>query len=149
MIAYVDEINKTGLAIALEDEPNQPDWNDAKTAISGLAPVSHGTWKMPTIDEWKQMFTGCGDTETQYDTWTHNKIDAKLTAAEGTPLSASLPEAEYGYGYWSDDVVTYSEVDYIEMVNVKSEYAAFESNSFVTSPFNPSSYYTRACLSTS
>lgn len=146
MIAYVDEINKTGLAIALEDEPYQPDWNDAKTAIDGYTPVSHGTWKMPTIDEWKQMFTGCGDTETQYDTWTHNEIDAKLTTAEGTPLSASLPEAEYGYGYWSDDVVTLSEVDYIEMVNVKSEYAAFESNSFVTSPFNPSSYYTRACL---
>lgn len=139
MIAYVDEINKKGLAIALEDNPTQSDWNDAKTAISAFAPVSHSTWKMPTIDEWKQILTGCGDAEPPYtiDAWTHSEIDAKLTAAEGSPLTAN------GNGYWSDDVVTYSGEDYIKIVDVNTEHVVFNSSSGVPDyPYNS----TRACL---
>lgn len=135
MIVYVDEINKTGLAIALEDNPAQSDWNDAQTAINGFTPVNHGTWKMPTIDEWKQILTGCGDSESQYNTWTHSEIDAKLTAAEGSALT--------GTGYWSDDVVTYSEIDYIDMIDVINGNFVF--NSTVTQPDYPNNS-TRACL---
>ncbi len=90
MIAYVDE--QKGLAIALEDANyvenksyyDQFKWADAPSAIakwSADKAVAGATWKLPTIDEWKQMLIGCGGAENL------TGINAKLTAAGYSELN--------------------------------------------------------------
>ncbi|MBQ7996777.1 MAG: Ig-like domain-containing protein [Paludibacteraceae bacterium] len=59
MIAYVED--SKGLAIALEDESNTMIWSTAITTAAAHTPaVTGGTWKLPSLLEWQQMFVGCG-----------------------------------------------------------------------------------------
>ena len=106
MIAYVDETNKNGLALALTDEDamtwdNSAPSNKGKTApelcsaLNTSKAVTGGTWKLPSQDEWKQMFSANGGNEGSY---------SGLNTAIGNAGGTALLESEE---YWSS-----SEVDY-------------------------------------
>ena len=70
MIAYVDEVSGKGLAIALENVSNDPYHVEVDQSMSEYLAdqyntshaFSQGTWRLPTIDDWKNMFVGCGST---------------------------------------------------------------------------------------
>ena len=60
-IAYVDETNHKGLALAMTDESGTKDWNEADTAASAHTPAfTGGTWKLASKDEWDNMITAAG-----------------------------------------------------------------------------------------
>jgi len=87
MIAYVNGSN--GLAIALADESGNMDWATAKTTCEAKTPAfTGGTWRLPSLDEWKNMLT--------YDGffYTNNNLQTALSTAGGTSLQ------EWMY-YWS------------------------------------------------
>ena len=114
MIAYVDEENHKGLAIALnnvyvgEDDKSSFQWDEAAAAVqtwSADKAVAGGTWKVPTIQEWQQMLIGCGSEGevSDYpasDTFTFTGINEKLAA-----LSRYYPLSS---GYWSATDYPYS-----------------------------------------
>ena len=115
VIAYVDETNKNGLALALTDEEGIYTWdnsapsNNGKTApeicsaLNTSKAVTGGTWKLPSQDEWKQMFSANGGNEGSY---------TGLNTAIGNAGGTALLESE---DYWSS-----SEVDegYAWLVNL-------------------------------
>jgi len=57
MVAY--KSGSHGLAIQLNDDPVKMIWADAKTNAEGLTAVSGGTWRLPSKDDWQNMFVGC------------------------------------------------------------------------------------------
>ena len=57
MVAYKSGSN--GLAIQLNESPEKMNWADAKTNAEGLTAVSGGTWRLPSKDDWQNMFVGC------------------------------------------------------------------------------------------
>ena len=57
MVAYKSGSN--GLAIQLNSDPEKMNWADAKTNAEGLTAVSGGTWRLPSKDDWQNMFVGC------------------------------------------------------------------------------------------
>lgn len=60
-IAYVDETNHKGLALAMTDESGTKDWNEADTAASAHTPAFiGGTWKLASKDEWGNMINAAG-----------------------------------------------------------------------------------------
>ena len=66
VIAYVDETNKNGLAIALADESSM-NWSTAVSTCEGKTPtVTGANWCLPSQDQWKQMFKANGGSETSY-----------------------------------------------------------------------------------
>lgn len=104
MIAYVDETNKNGLALALTDEDamtwdNSAPSNKGKTApelcsaLNTSKAVTGGTWKLPSQDEWKQMFSANGGNEGSY---------SGLNTAIGNAGGTALLESEE---YWSSSEV--------------------------------------------
>ena len=102
MIAYVNGSN--GLAVALSDENNDMGFATAKTTAAAHTPVfSGGTWRLPTLDDWKNILTGCGDEVNDSYVNDGNNFSAgnfqdKLNTAGGT-LSG-------GFSYWIDEVNT-------------------------------------------
>lgn len=89
MIAYVSGAN--GLAIALADE-GEMNWATAKSTCEAKTPAfTGGTWKLPTKDEWNQMFSANGGSEGSY-----TGLNTALAAAGGD--SSKLQE---GARYWS------------------------------------------------
>ncbi len=89
MIAYVNSSN--GLAIALTDEGSM-DWATAKSTCEAKTPAfTGGTWKLPTQDEWKQMFSANGGNDGIY-----TGLNSALVAAGDD--SSKLKERDY---YWS------------------------------------------------
>ena len=87
MIAYVSGSN--GLAIALADESGYMDWATAKSTCEAKTPAfTGGTWKLPSLDEWKNMLT--------YDGvfYMKNNLKTALSTAGGNALQ------EWMY-YWS------------------------------------------------
>lgn len=152
MIAFVDEQNHKGLAIALEDVyyvENQSyygsfQWADAEDELAKWAAdktVAGATWKVPSIVEWQQMLIGCGaegvvEEEPSYESQlSFIPINEKLVAA-------------YQYGdldswYWSSDESTYTN-EYAQVVGLSSYneniYAKFSNGQKV------SEYVIRACL---
>lgn len=66
MIAYLDgdaETTTHGLAIALEDASINVMGNKVKDTVDEWASknaVSFGTWRVPSVDDFKYMFEGCG-----------------------------------------------------------------------------------------
>ena len=115
VIAYVDETNKNGLALALTDIPyyytwdNSGSFNEKKTAteicsaLNTSKAVTGGTWKLPSQDEWKQMFSANGGNEESY---------SGLNTAIGNAGGTALKENDQ---YWSS-----SELDdsYAWLVNL-------------------------------
>ena len=90
MIAYVSGSN--GLAIALADE-GALNWAPAVTTAAAHTPVfSNGTWKLPSEDEWKQMFSANGGDNTIY-----TGLNTAITTAGGTTLQENTI-------YWSSSV---------------------------------------------
>lgn len=95
MIAYVDADNAVGLAIALNDIKNSTStytWDDAMNAVPNWAAsraVPNGFWRMPTVDDWKHMFQGCGGTETSSDTYRYGYFRTKLNACGGSDTQGS------------------------------------------------------------
>ena len=91
MIAYVSGIGQ-GLAIALADEAGEMNWSTAKSTCEAKTPAfTGGTWKLPTKDEWNQMFSAIGGSEGSY-----TGLNNALAAAGGD--SSKLQE---GARYWS------------------------------------------------
>lgn len=91
MIAYVSGSN--GLAIALADEGSL-NWETAKSTCEAKTPAfTNGTWKLPTKDEWNQMFSANGGSEESY-----TGLNTTINTAGGTTL-------QEGALYWSSSVV--------------------------------------------
>lgn len=87
MIAYVSGSN--GLAIALADEGSL-NWETAKSTCEAKTPAfTNGTWKLPSQDEWNQMFSANGGNEGSY-----TGLNTAITTAGGTALQGAT-------GYWS------------------------------------------------
>ena len=116
MIAYVDEQNHKGLAIALnnvyvgEDDKSSFQWDEAEAAVetwSADKTVAGCIWKVPTIKEWQQMLIGCGsegevsDYPENNGTFTFTGINEKLAALSQYYLLSS--------GYWSATDYPYSD----------------------------------------
>ncbi|MBQ4386840.1 MAG: fimbrillin family protein, partial [Prevotella sp.] len=62
MICYISSTGH-GLAIALADASSSCTWNNASSTVTSWAnshSVSGGTWRLPSADDWKYMFQGCG-----------------------------------------------------------------------------------------
>ncbi len=82
VIAYVDETNKNGLAIALADESGKMNWSTAKSTCEGKTPTVTGAkWCLPSQDQWKQMFKANGGNDTKY-----TGLNTTITTAGGTTL---------------------------------------------------------------
>lgn len=95
MIAYVSDKGH-GLAVALADESEKMNQSGAGTACSSKTTVTGGTWRLPTVLDWKNMLMGCGasgsDSELNYTCF-----NAKLaTVNEGAVLQNNW--------YWTSDV---------------------------------------------
>ena len=87
MVAYKNGSN--GLVIALADEAGTMDWSTAITTAAAHTPaVSGQTWKLPSQDEWKQMFSANGGSDSSY-----SGLNTTITNAGGTGLRE--------YDYWS------------------------------------------------
>ena len=92
MVAYKSATAGSSLAIALADEGSL-NWETAVTTAAAHTPVfSNGTWKLPSEDEWKQMFSANGDDNTIY-----TGLNTAITTAGGTTLQESTI-------YWSSSV---------------------------------------------
>ena len=64
MVAY--KSGSSGLIIALADEGSM-NWETAKSTCETKTPAfTGGTWKLPTQDEWKQMFSANGGNDASY-----------------------------------------------------------------------------------
>lgn len=86
MIAYVSGSN--GLAIALADEGSL-NWETAKSTCEAKTPAfTNGTWKLPTKDEWRQMFEANGGNIDSY-----TGLNTTINTAGGTTLQETI--------YWS------------------------------------------------
>lgn len=99
MIAYVGSPN---LAIALSDDASDSFTDAGKNAAGHTPKVALGTWRMPSKDDWQNMFTGCGisgDGETSYNpgNWTNKGFRDKLTAC-GADIQTNNP-------YWTSSEI--------------------------------------------
>ncbi len=102
MVAYVYKDNSDvvhSLAIALEDESGEMNQSNASTAASGRNSssskyyIAGGTWRLPSLADWKNMFIGCGNGASSNATKVnYTCFNAKLTTV-GTALKNNY--------YWS------------------------------------------------
>ena len=80
MIAYVSGSN--GLAIALADEASSMDLATAIATCEAKTPAfTGGTWKLPSKDEWQQMFNANGGATNKY-----SGLHTALSKAGGSKL---------------------------------------------------------------
>lgn len=105
MVAYKSGAN--GLVIALGDDGNYWSWTNAETESASHTPsVTGQTWKLPSMDEWKNMLTG-NDT----DGWSSVSLNTALENAGGTALGADNH-------YWtSTQVGEYPQYYYLDFTN--------------------------------
>ena len=89
MVAYKSATTGKSLAIALADEGSM-NWNSAKSTCASKAAIGGKSWKLPTKDEWDQMFSANGGS---------TGLKTALSAAGGA--SSTL---QNGY-YWSSTEV--------------------------------------------
>ena len=136
MIAYVSGSN--GLALALTDEgiytwdkssPSNKDKTAPEicSALNTSKAVTGGTWKLPSKDEWKQMFKANGGDEDSY-----TGLNNALAAAGGE--SSKLLESEE---YWSSSEVEGGDA---WLVNLEDGNASWDTYG------KHYSRYVRACL---
>jgi len=125
MIAYVNGSN--GLAIALADEEYAA-WATAKSTCEAKTPAfTGGTWKLPTQDEWNQMFRANGGSEESY-----TDLNTALATAGGTALQKND-------SYWSSTQVDEG-LAWLVYLKGKGGAASWDSSIKVTE------YLVRACL---
>ena len=118
MIAYVNAEEAFGLAIAVSDIGNVYTWDDGMAAAASWArsrTVDFGVWRLPTIDDWKLMFGGCGGSasETDPDVFSYGSFRSRLTACGGDNVKgasywSSTEESffrAYGYNFYSGYIV--------------------------------------------
>ena len=108
MIAYVSGTGN-GLAVALEDESGEMVYSAASTAASGK-----GTgWRLPSITDWQNMFSGCGDVAGNDSKANCAVFNAMLKSAGGSAMSnRNYWSTSYWYGDFSEsDVYFYYEND--------------------------------------
>lgn len=90
MIAYVSGIGQ-GLAIALANEAGAMNWNTAITTAAAHTPaVTGGTWRLPSKEDWENMFRANGNNEGSY-----TGLNTAITNAGGVALQ------DGGAWYWS------------------------------------------------
>lgn len=104
MIAYMSGSN--GLAITLDDERGDIggdidridiNWHIATSTAAAHSPeFSGGTWKLPSQDDWKNMFKTYGENDSNY-----GGLNAAITGAGGTGL------LDYK-GYWTSTEKSYA-----------------------------------------
>ena len=91
MVAYKGASAGSSLAIALADESGTMNWSTAKSTCEGKAAIGGNSWKLPTQDEWKQMFSANDNDENSY-----NGLNSAIENAGGTALQ------EIDAFYWCD-----------------------------------------------
>lgn len=129
MIAYVSGIGQ-GLAIALADETSAMNWNTAITTAATHTPaVTGGTWRLPSKEDWENMFSAIGNNERSY-----TGLNTAITNAGGEALQ------DGGAWYWSITEYSDSKACY---VNLYDNAATFEGFIKVGDQSNLS---VRACL---
>lgn len=122
MVAYIgdakaggtgDATCAHGLAIALEDVKNGNDayltWSElegyfttwaSSKAVTGISATATTGWRIPTADDWKYMFQGCGGqtyiAAFNTDPYSYGDIKTMVTTAGGSQLISS----SLSY-YWS------------------------------------------------
>ncbi len=88
-VGYIENCCAHGLAVALADESgtmNQMNQEAAGTACSSKTTVTGGTWRLPTVSDWKNMLIGCGNGASSSDIkMNYTCFNAKL-ATVGTAL---------------------------------------------------------------
>lgn len=93
MVAYKNATAGSSLAIALADEGGTMDWSTARGATGAAAhtPTVEGySWKLPSQDEWGQMFNAFSGNVNDY-----TGLNTAIRNAGGTEL------LEIDYFYWS------------------------------------------------
>ena len=159
MIAFVDMDYETGLVIALQDESEYNEqydyyyssylnWTDASAAAGAHSPAVPGaTWKLPTIDEWRNMLVGCGAT-IEYvndNTTTYAEINNTLYNAGASTLDesyfSSYDSNWYGGQYWSSTVEEFENNQYAQYAEFKEGEANL---SYSTDLYQQK--YVRACF---
>ena len=103
MIAYVSGIGQ-GLVIALADEAGMMNWSTAITTAAAHTPAVTGySWKLPTKEEWNQMFSANGGSDSSY-----SGLNTTITNAGGTGLRE--------YDYWSSTELNEDFAYYVTLV---------------------------------
>ena len=98
MVAYKD--GKSGLVIALTDESETKDWNDAKTTAAAHTPVVTGhAWKLPSLDDWNNIKTGNGGTWTGLNTALESAGGTGVVGEEKYWSSTQTHSKQNDYGY--------------------------------------------------
>ena len=132
MIAYVGNESDCshGLAIALDDEYTV-NWEDACRVASNEDEVTGGTWRLPSDNDWKYMFIGCGASgNSTSQSFAAGPMDSKLSAAQGTLLDGN---------YWTTTVNT-SGMAWFMFIHGDPKVALFQYAS------KSSEYKARCCL---
>ena len=114
MIAYVSGIGQ-GLAIALADEAGMMNWNTAITTAAAHTPAVTGySWRLPNLDEWKQMFSANGNNERSY-----TDLNTAITNAGGVALQ------DGGAWYWSITEHNVSKACYVDLRDNAATFGAY------------------------
>lgn len=107
IVAYKSGSN--GLVIALGDDGNYWSWTNAETLAAKHTPTVTGqTWKLPSMDEWKNMLTG-NDT----DGWSSASLNTALENAGGT-YAALLANSHYWTSTQDGELPWYYYIDFID-----------------------------------
>ena len=91
MVAYKSATAGSSLAIALADEGYMY-WATAKSTCQGKTAIGGYSWKLPSKDEWNQMFGA----DVNADNANYTNLNTALATAGGD--SSKLPKGPY---YWS------------------------------------------------
>ena len=110
VIAYVS--GNHGLAIAMADENNDNyiKWDPAMAVAAAHAPkFSGGTWKIPSRNEWKNMFKP----GSKYDQYQYNDLNTAIVNAGGTPLPQKSYWTSTDGGSNRKYIMTFSDGTYV------------------------------------
>ena len=125
MIAYMSGSN--GLAITLADESGDINWYIATSTAAAHSPeFSGGTWKLPSREDWKNMFKTYGGNDSNY-----GGLNTAITGAGGTGLLDHK-------GYWTSTEKSYAKSYCLNTVDNRN-INFFES-------MNSNRRYVRVCL---
>lgn len=132
MIAYISSKGH-GLAIALTDQSATQTFNSGALQTTPTA-VSGGTWRMPSKEDWQNMFIGCAKSDDSTD-----KAMSMTNAGFREKLQAHFADVgSTGNYYWTSDA---NGVDYAWEV-----YFSSSTGSSFSSTYRTNSLHVRAVL---